>query len=241
MHARRPTILLIVAILNFVGAVLSIAVLAVVVLATWTRDADGLPEVLADSDDLAERIELELQKPSGQLFEAKVPSHPTARRAEIAGAFILAVLMIAAGIGLLLTKPWGRLLSIIYALASLSNHALCLVYLMFVVLPGIESLSKDSLGGFEGPDLVLRRLETALVWIWLAPRLTLLYPLSVFIVMLMPSVAASFSRDTSAASLAQAAPKARAGPGEQILPSAEHDSTPPESFRTKPTSPEEMS
>src|SRR5262245_51675939 len=126
MRPRRPSILPIVAILNFIGAGLSIAILTYLLLAMRTRDTEELPEALKDSDDLVESIELELHKVSGQLFQTKVPSHSGTRRAEIAVGFVLAVLMIAAGIGLYLTKPWGRILAIAYAMASLSNHFFCM-------------------------------------------------------------------------------------------------------------------
>jgi hypothetical protein len=214
MRPKRPAIVLVIAILNFLGAGLTLLLFAYYFAATRGTTSQPPRGESEDPDEAAlirtqpresvnsvpARIEKELDGPLGFFFSLEAPHHAVARVVEAAVSLILSGILIASGVGLLAMKTWGRRLSILYALLGLLNHVICLVYFFAVLMPALDNLRKEMLELPMERDPLFQNLDTVLAWFWLCPRLTLIYPFVVFIVMVMPSVTTAFGQADAAIS-----------------------------------------
>lgn len=106
----------------------------------------------------------------------------------VVGAISLGAL-VAAGIGLLQLKPWGRLLSIGYAVFALVWAALGLVMnVFFVVRPALAQAAQQ-----QGPEAML--MVGGAIGSTIGGCFSLIYPAILLIFMFRPGVVAAFAPD----------------------------------------------
>jgi hypothetical protein len=102
--------------------------------------------------------------------------------------FFLDILLVSAGIGLLKVQPWARWLSLVYATLSILYHLGTFLYQLVWVIPAMQAMyAKTPMP--PGFSLIMTISSGAGVFFGL---LVILYPIAVFIVLLMPSSAAVF-------------------------------------------------
>jgi hypothetical protein len=108
---------------------------------------------------------------------------------------VISVLMIAAGAGLVLMKPWGRLLSLVYGVSSILTQTVRMIYLFAIFLPVMlafyDTMLRSGAGGGPPPGVVAGMKFGVVIGMCVA-FLGYIYPILVLILLLRPSVAAAF-------------------------------------------------
>lgn len=98
----------------------------------------------------------------------------------------MSILLIAAGVGLLLVRPWARVASIVYGIYSVPASIGSLIYIVSVLNPAIRRVT-----GSEAPLLGMGKSDlVALAW----HGLNILFAGSLLIVMFLPHVRAALAR-----------------------------------------------
>jgi hypothetical protein len=123
----------------------------------------------------------------------RVPSYGLAESLIALASLFLALLMIASGVGLFFMQSWARWLAVGYAVLSMLETLLVVVYFAAVVFPALFALN-DELG--EQGDPYLAALGAGMVSWNIAYTLfyvgLVIYPLAVLILMLIPPVHRAF-------------------------------------------------
>jgi hypothetical protein len=108
---------------------------------------------------------------------------------------VLAVLLIMAGIGLLMTRGWGRWLAIIYAFVSIPVHAGWAVYKLGVVLPLADEWQKEYARQHLQQMASSRDVYvTGAVLVLAITILPLIYCLILLVFMFLPGLSAVFAQ-----------------------------------------------
>lgn len=126
-------------------------------------------------------------------LEQRVPSYKAMFYGGMAFDLILSTLMIIAGLGLLQMRSWGRYLSIGYACLSVSHKLFGVVY-YFLVSHSVMNEFLDQLSNRQDPEAVMI-VQTMRAMRYLTPIMQLsymIYPIAVLVVMYLPSVSAAF-------------------------------------------------
>jgi hypothetical protein len=107
-------------------------------------------------------------------------------------AALFPVLLLAGGVGLLNLKPWGRAVSVVYAVLSLATKVLGLVFFFAFFMPVFRPL----LEVIRHQNVQAARIIELFTYAGavFGVLVTMTYPLAVLIVMLLPSTAAAFHR-----------------------------------------------
>jgi len=197
MRKMRPTIVLVVAILHFVGGGLGVTG-GLCGLAfqgmTGGRMFTGFNPPSGSKQGMSQD---EMQKQMENIMAEKMPWYREYQLGSGIVNVLISSLMIVSGIGLLMMRSWGRYTSIAYAVLSLLNHVFTIVYSLTYVVPATQAMF-DEMARQEpqiAPMVSTMKMFTTLGA--LIPILLALYPLFVLIVMLVPSVAASFRSDAA--------------------------------------------
>jgi hypothetical protein len=139
----------------------------------------------------------EIQK----FMEQRIPHYTVTLFGTMAFDLLLSCLMIAAGFGLIQMRRWGRNLSISYAVVSIVQKLFAFVYTMLVVGPTMTELYEtmfQRLGPagqpFGGFAKMGGTMASASAFFQLS---YMIYPISVLVVMFLPSVRAAFRGDSS--------------------------------------------
>jgi hypothetical protein len=181
---------LVIAILHFVGGGIGILSgvcgLAAQVVNTAIMSGSFGPKMAGpDGED---------QLGSMQSLEARIPGYQAMQYAQLSAGLILSGVMIVAGLGLVLMRPWGRYLSIVYALISILTHIAVDIYNFAYFAPGMQSLMRDTAG--RDPQLAKTgfgpMMESFVLIGPILQALLVIYPIAVLIIMLLPSVRAAF-------------------------------------------------
>jgi hypothetical protein len=127
-------------------------------------------------------------------LEDKIPAYQAMLYTQHAVSFGLSCFMIVAGIGLVQMKPWGRTLSIVYALLSILNHVFMDIYNFGFVLPGTKAMMRDMMA--QDPQVAKTPMGPMMEnMVMIGPviqALFIIYPIVVVIIMLLPPVRAAF-------------------------------------------------
>jgi hypothetical protein len=190
MQRARPASVLVIAILHFVGGGIgvlgSICGLAGQAMSNAMMSGSfGPPQSGQKGINQAELM---------REFADKIPAYQFMQYTQLGVGFVLSCFMIVAGIGLLQMRPWGRSLSIFYALLSILNHVLMDIYNFGFVLPGMKAAMHDIMA--TDPQLSKMpmgpMMENFMMIGPILQALLIVYPVVVLIVMLLPSVRTAF-------------------------------------------------
>jgi hypothetical protein len=187
MAKKTSTVAIVVGILQLIFGVLGICIGVVAV--------SGLQEQMAA---------LQAQNPGVQkqpfnqaqlqdFIEKKTGNYRAIMKAQGIGTLILAFMMIASGIGLLMTQSWGRILALIYAGLSILFTVAAVLYTFAVLVPAVNEFA----AGIERQGDQMARsmamgVRIGIIGGGVINGLLILYPILVLILLLQPGVAAVF-------------------------------------------------
>jgi hypothetical protein len=117
-----------------------------------------------------------------------VPGYLAFTIVTLALSFLLDMMLISGGIGLLNMQPWARWLSLIYAPISIVYRIVSTVYQLVWVMPATKALYAGSMGGSGFSSIVDISSGIGVFF----SLLVILYPIAVLIILLLPSTAAAF-------------------------------------------------
>jgi hypothetical protein len=188
MARYRPTAVLVLAILHFVGGgigLITTLLTAGVQVMNSNRAAAAAP---APSAVTAQDLGAALTR----YIEDHVPSYQALTYGQLAVSLVLDLLLLVGGVGLLNMRPWGRSLSLGYAGLSILNRLFGIVYGFAVVLPVTREYLQ--LVARQNPRLAgaVTGGEIGGIIGMVASFVFILYPIAVFIILLHPRVAAAF-------------------------------------------------
>jgi hypothetical protein len=186
MQRRRPTSVLVIAIFQLIFGGLSMICGACQ--AVGAAGGDGqqfqMPGAAKDPD------QEKLAKLTKEVEEKDIPGKKAVNIGGQVLDWVLAIAMIASGIGLLKMQSWARVLAIGYAIISVAHKIFGVIYLFAFVSPAmkdaVQQLPADDRTKLE-PFVTLGIVVAAVTMF-----VMMIYPVIVLIVMLLPSVAHAF-------------------------------------------------
>jgi hypothetical protein len=129
--------------------------------------------------------------PDAEAFiKETVPHYSAFLYASLLIGIILSIMMIVGAIGLLRLRPWGRSLSITYAILSLLLKLVGIVYTFMFVIPATNAFFEQHSDVFPPAMLPAMKVGT-----FVGPILALapgIYPIVVLVLLTRPSVTAAF-------------------------------------------------
>jgi len=193
MNRERPTVLLVMAILNFVfgglfiicglcgmGSVLFTgALFKGMSSATKGTTGPGQPDVFGEMS---------------RVFDT-IPGYYPVQIGSMLLLIVLNIVLVVAGIGLLQMKPWARWLSVGYGAASIVLQFVIMLYAIFVMQPAMEKWAQDfatRMGGQPAPGMSANSAMSSMGSCF-SFFLYSAYPVALIIVMLLPAVGAAFA------------------------------------------------
>ncbi len=123
-----------------------------------------------------------------KFYNENVPGYQAFTIGAIVVSLLLDGMLLAAGIGLLNMRPWARGLSLVYAPISIVNRVFAFIYQLVFVTPATEKLYA------QNPVLAgMSSFMTITTGVGLVVNLLfIIYPITVLVILLMPSTAAAF-------------------------------------------------
>ena len=104
----------------------------------------------------------------------------------------ISIIMIVSGIGLLQLRPWGRLLSIIYAVLSISLKIFEVVYAFAVTKPIIDKFLEAHTPSIPEQQLMFNVMKMVTIITPIIQLVCMIYPIIVLIIMFRPPIVAAF-------------------------------------------------
>ena len=124
-------------------------------------------------------------------IESAIPGYKAVTIASLGVSFVLDILLLSAGFGLLKLQSWARILSFVYAPISILYHIGSAVYQLVFVTPAMQAIYAKN-PAFAGISSFTGVLSGIGVFVGLA---FMLYPIVVLVILLRPSIAAAFRTD----------------------------------------------
>lgn len=193
MGQKRPTPVLVIAILHFTFGGLSLFFGLCGLGAQLAMQAKVFPQPPSPPPG---RPQAPTQDDIQKYMDQRIPHHQAMLYGGIIFDLCLSVLMIIAGLGLIQMRSWGRILSIGYACLSIVQKLVGIIYAFLVTLPVMNEFL-DTLTN-QAPETVIF-VKTMRITITMTPILQLsylVYPIVVLVVMYLPTVSAAFRGQT---------------------------------------------
>lgn len=194
MRRQPTTAILVIAILHLVGG--SIGLLGSLCGCGGLLMADSLSSIMSTPPTLPARPgqSQPIPAPPGakevmQYMKENVPGYLPFTIASICLSFLLDLMLISGGIGLLKMQPWARWLSLAYAPISILMHVGSFIYQLVWVMPVTQALYAKTAAAMPGFGSLMT-FSTGIGVV--AALLIVMYPIAVLIVLLLPSTAAAF-------------------------------------------------
>jgi hypothetical protein len=187
MRHERPASVTALAVLHLVGGILGLLCVTCAGGFLLAGGEQWLAQMGADQDEDA-RLDQEIE----DAVDRKFPAGRAIDYGDLGASLVLGVLLIVAAVGLLNLRPWGRALSLVYAVASIVHKALFLVagIVGFAVRKEVlEEMQRrhPELGADLTGQLVAHVFYTAV------RVLFVIYPIVVLIVLTRPRVVKAFN------------------------------------------------
>jgi hypothetical protein len=198
---NRPTAVLVIAILQFVFGGLGLL----------GDLCGGLSQAGSGMFPAGRGTQAQMEKDMTRNLEAamekRLPNHKAFTMGLLVLDLALCGLMIGGGVGLIKMQPWGRTLTIIYALFSLVMKIVNVAMAALVTAPATkEAMAGMTAGMGREAALVGQIMEITMgIAIWM-PVCLCIYPIVVLVIMLQPHVVAAFAEAKTGPSLGAATP-----------------------------------
>jgi hypothetical protein len=181
---KRPTSILVIAILHFVfgscGGLCNLLGLVGAAASFGKLGAGANPK------------QAEMQKDIERRMDEKAPGNKAVQAAGNVMGLIYALMLIAAGIGLLSMQPWARVLSIVYGFLATLTTLASLVYQIIFIIPMVREVLPNDPN--IPPEFAQAMTSFIYIGVGVGACIGLGYPITVLIIMLLPGTAAAFSR-----------------------------------------------
>jgi len=134
--------------------------------------------------------EAELQR----MIEDEIPHQKLVEHIEMGVGFLLSLLMIVSGAGLVNRQPWGRTVAIVYAVLSICYHVVDLLYAILFVVPGMNAVADKvaARAGAQGGIVGGAMKGGMFVGLLISAAITI-YPIVVLVVMQRAGVKAALA------------------------------------------------
>jgi hypothetical protein len=181
---QRPAAVLVIAILHLVGGGLDLlgvvcggAMQAAGAANPFGKTAPAGPEQV----ELARlQQQIEALNPPGYIY------------GELTANFVLDVMLLAAGIGLLSMRPWARTLSLVYAVLAILNRLFTVVFSFVVIIPAFEAMIQEHAPKDPQAQSVISLMKVGMIAGVVFGALFIIYPIVVLIILNLPHVKAAF-------------------------------------------------
>jgi hypothetical protein len=192
MNRERPTVLLVMAILNFVfGGLFILCGLCGMGSVLFTGALfKGMSSASKGTTGTGPDVFGEMSK----VFDT-IPGYYPVQITTMLLLIVLNIVLIVAGVGLLQMKPWARWTSLGYGVASIFLQMVILLYAVFVMQPAMEKWTQDFTARMGGQPTPAMSTNSAISGMGSCFNFILYsaYPVALIIVMLLPAVGAAFS------------------------------------------------
>jgi hypothetical protein len=133
------------------------------------------------------------QKDLEKHVEEKLPANKAVTYAELGLGIVANLLMVISGVGLLMVKSWGRILSIVYGVFSILLNIGAAAYAFLLQIPVTAEFFKNMPGKGQEQEAIRNMMQFALYGAAAFQLLFLIYPIIVLIIMFRPKVVAAFA------------------------------------------------
>jgi hypothetical protein len=192
MPNRRPTSVLVIAALQLVIGGIGIICSACGAAGSAIGDKAAFQGGGANNPDQVKMQEAtkKLEEKTKEIEEQKVPGKRVYEIVNQVMGWVLSIALIVSGIGLLKMQGWARALAIVYAVVSLLHKVVIAIYTIAFMNPAAQ----EALQQIPAEDQKTLEMITnfAFVFTYVLIFGTMIYPIIVLIVMLLPSVARAF-------------------------------------------------
>ncbi len=106
----------------------------------------------------------------------------------------ISITMIVSGIGLLQLRPWGRLLSIVYAVLSIALKVFEAGYAFAFTVPEVNEFLKTHTASSPEEQFAFSFMRILAIGSPIVQLVCMIYPIIVLVIMFRPSVAAAFRK-----------------------------------------------
>jgi hypothetical protein len=189
MPRRRPTAVLLIAVLHFVFGGLGL----LCTVCAGVMELTGTQQALANAGTPGQKHQAELQarrkEVSEQVHEERIPLYRAYSVTNRVFNTLFCVLLIASGAGLLRMQSWGRWLSVVYGVLSILANLAVFVYTIAFFMPADQEVFRRMPPQNDTEHMAY---NIAMVVAPAGPCAMMVYPVAVLIVMLLPSVGAAF-------------------------------------------------
>ncbi|HEV2948728.1 MAG TPA: hypothetical protein VGX70_15240 [Gemmataceae bacterium] len=120
------------------------------------------------------------------------PAYKIVQFGEIAWDLAISFTMITSGIGLLKLRPWGRNLSVIYALLSIALKIFSIVYVLAFTQPALNEFLRLHQASNQEEQMVFQFMKIFSMFPPIIGLLLMIYPIVVLVIMFRPAIAAAF-------------------------------------------------
>lgn len=131
-------------------------------------------------------------------LEKSMESGPAFHAVQIGTVVIdlaISITMIVSGMGLLQLRPWGRLLSIVYAVISIGLKLFEAVYAFAYTIPEVNEFLKTHTASSTEEQFAFSFMRMLAIGSPIVQLVCMIYPIIVLVIMFRPSVAAAFRSD----------------------------------------------
>jgi len=152
---------------------------------TWMAQTSGgynSPKVKRMQDDIQKTMD-------------DVPASHAAQIGSFTADLAISITMIVSGIGLLQLRPWGRLLSIVYAVASIVLKIFGAIYAMAFTIPALYGYLDTHPATVPEEQFAFTMMRMVTIAPPVVQVLSMIYPIIVLIIMFRPSVVEAFRAD----------------------------------------------
>lgn len=190
MYVNRPTSVLVIAILQFIFGGLGV----LFDLCGGVGQVSGSNPGMFGGGGAQAQMQKDMNRELEVAMEKRLPNHKAVTIGLLLLDLGLCGVMIAGAVGLVQMQPWGRTLTIVYALFSLVMKVVVLTKSLLVDVPATKevfgAMAMDM--GREGATFsqIMDMVMTVAAWSTLCFAI---YPIVVLVIMLQPHVAAAFA------------------------------------------------
>jgi hypothetical protein len=105
---------------------------------------------------------------------------------------IISLTMIVSAVGLLKMRPWGRHLSILYAMMSIGLKLFVVVYAVAFTIPALNNFLDSRPPSGQAEQMAFTMIRVIVIGAPVLQLLFMIYPIIVLIIMFRPGLAAAF-------------------------------------------------
>jgi hypothetical protein len=121
-----------------------------------------------------------------------VPASQAVQIGNFGADLAISIAMIMSGVGLLRLRPWGRILSIVYAVASIALKIFGAIYAMAFTIPAMNQYLNTHNPTAREDQFAFSIMRAATILPPIIQVVFMIYPIVVLIIMFRPAVAAAF-------------------------------------------------